>query len=326
MQWDVGAADTTSAFWFRARVDEHELAWAAGFFDGDGWAAAVRNRKRSSRRPMARINQAGANGVPEVLVRFRVAVGVGRVAGPRREPGRQDMYSWIASSRRDVTQVGELIGPWLSSGKRVQFRATAGLSFEHPPISSSAWAAGFFDAEGSTCLSDHRSHPGFKYVEATITQGSLASMPEELVRFTRVVGVGQVYGPYRQDGANELVYRWRVQKLDGVRQVLHLLLPWLGEVKRTQAFGAIATLDGQPALPRGRVEWGSHKTHCIHGHGYATARIRPYGNRGKGVPRRPSKQCLVCVRDQARARRAEENKIGGLSAADRDVREDGTTC
>ena len=283
-------------------MDEHELAWAAGFFDGDGWAALVGGGRGRRRRPMAQINQADANGVPEVLTRFRDAVGVGRVAGPKIEDGRQDIYRWVASSHADVRQTGELIGPWLSSEKRVQFADTAGLTFEHRPGSTPAWAAGFFDAEGSTCLSDHRSHPGFSAIEATITQGSVASVPQELERFKELVGVGEIYGPYEQSGANELVYRWRVHRLDAVRQVLHLLLPWLGDVKRIQALNAIVTMDRQPSLPRGRPEWGSHKTRCINGHEYATGRIRAYVSRGVGVQRRPSKQCLVCTREQARVR------------------------
>ena len=143
-------------------------------------------------------------------------------------------------------------------------------------------------------------------------------MPEELIRFHRIVGVGNLYGPYEQDGANELVYRWRVQTLDGVRLVLHVLLPWLGGVKRVQALRAIETMDDQPTLPRGRPDWGSHKSHCVHGHEYATGRIRLYVSRGIGIPRRVSKQCLACGREQARAKReAAQSKIGGPSAADR---------
>lgn len=300
-------------------MDEHELAWAAGFFDGDGWTALVRSGERRRRRPMARINQAGTGGVPQVLTRFREAVGVGRVAGPKIEEGRQDLYWWVASSHRDVARAGELIGPWLSSEKRAQFSTAMGLQFSRAPRSSRAWAAGLFDAEGSTCLSEHRSHEGYKSIEATITQGSIGGAPDELVRFQEVVATGQLYGPYEQEDANELVYRWRLQTLDGVRQVVHVLLPWLGDVKRAQALIAIETMDRQPALPRGRPEWGSHKTHCVHGHEYATARLRPYVSRGKGIERRPSKQCLVCVRERARAKRSANAKIGGPSAADQDI-------
>ena len=307
-------------------MDERELAWAAGFFDGDGWAALVRDRSRARGQPHAQINQAGRDGVPEVLLRFRKAVGVGRVAGPKAEVGRQDLYWWIASSRGDVVRAGELIGPWLSDQKRVQFHDAVGLAFGAPPADCSAWAAGLFDAEGSTSLSDHRSHATYKYVEASITQSSDLTTPQELVRFRRVVGQGQIYGPYGRDGTNLPVYRWRVQQVDEVRRVVHLLVPWLGRVKRTQAFGALNVVDAQPSLFPGRADWGSHKTHCIHGHEYATARIRPYATRGVGVPRRPSKQCLRCTREQARARIQARSKIGGPSAADLDVCDDGATC
>ncbi len=274
---------------------------------------------------MAQINQADARGVPEVLTRFRDAVGVGRVAGPKVEEGRQDLYWWVASSRGDVSRTGELIGPWLSSEKRGQFHSAVAIAFEHPPLDTFAWAAGLFDAEGSVSLSDHQSHAGYRVIEAAITQGGGDAMPEELTRISSLFQRGNVNGPYVQDGANELVYRWRASRADDVRSVIHLIYPWLGRVKRSQAIAALRVIDAQPTLPRGRVEWGSHKTHCVHGHEYATARIRPYASRGTGVQRRASKQCLACVREQARAGRAVK-KIGDLSAADLDRHEGTATC
>jgi hypothetical protein len=296
-------------------LDEHELAWAAGFFDGDGWAALVREKQRRTGQPKAQINQGSLTGVPEVLLRFRDAVGVGRVAGPKVEDGREPLYRWVASSRGDVTRVGSAIGPWLSDQKRDQFAAAVGLTFRAPAIDSFAWAAGLFDAEGCVSLCVHRSHLGYKVIDGAVTQGGTA-LPQELSRFRAVVDVGKTYGPYTQKGAREPIYRWRCQTLDGVRCVIHLLLPWLGDVKRKQAFGALKVMDDQTTLPRGRPEWGSHKTHCVHGHEYASARVRAYKSRGVGVPRRPNEQCLICAREQARAIRGAQKKIGGPSAAD----------
>jgi hypothetical protein len=98
---------------------------------------------------------------------------------------------------------------------------------------------------------------------------------------------------------------------------MHALAPRLGSVKTLQARRALRVVVGQAVLPRGRPEWGSHKTHCIHGHEYASARVRPYVSRGVGTQRRENKQCLVCAREQARARRITvRRKIGGPSAAD----------
>jgi len=292
-------------------MDEHELAWAAGFFDGDGWAASVRERRRRTGQPMAQINQGSLTGVPEVLVRFRDAVGVGRVAGPKIEEGREPLYRWVASSRGDVTRVGSAIGPWLSDQKRDQFAAAVGLTFRTPAIDSFAWAAGLFDAEGCVSLCVHRSHPGYKVIDGAVTQGGMA-LPQELSRFRAVVEIGKNYGPYKQIRANEPIFRWRCQTLDGVRCVIHRLLPWLGDVKRKQAFAAIQFMDDQPSLPRGRPDWGSHKTHCIHGHEFASARMRPYVSRGVGIQRRYNLQCLTCTREQARARRiAAKRQIDG---------------
>lgn len=283
-------------------MDEHELAWAAGFFDGDGWAALVRYGRRSKGRPMAQINQADARGVPEVLTRFRDAVGVGRIGGPKVEEGRADPYWWVASSRADVKRTGELIGPWLSSAKRGQFRAAVGLTFRRPPLVSRPWAAGLFDAEGSVSIGKHHTHLGYKVIDASVTQIGAAAAPEELVRFRSMIALGKVNGPYDQAGASGPVYRWRLSRVDEVRVLLHLLGPWIGTTKRRQALNAIRVIDAQPVLPRGRAEWGRHKTHCVHGHEYMTGRVRPYRSRG-GEQRRVSKQCLVCAREQARARR-----------------------
>ena len=256
---------------------------------------------------MAQINQSSLDGVPEVLRRFRDAVGVGRIGGPKIEDRREPLYWWVASSRGDVRRTGELVGPWLSTQKRAQFETAVSLRFDMNSIDSFAWAAGLFDAEGWTSLSDRSSHVGYKAIEAGVTQGG-AGVPEELLRFARCVLLGRVNGPYDQEGANEPVYRWRIHTADDVRRMLHVLLPWLGTVKRRQAFGAIAVIDSQPPLLRGRVEWGSHKTHCVHGHEYASARVRPYVGRGVGIQRRVNKQCLVCARDQARARRLATKK------------------
>jgi hypothetical protein len=107
------------------------------------------------------------------------------------------------------------------------------------------------------------------------------------------------------------VYRWKVAALSDVDRVLAELWPWLGVVKRTQAQHMLDVLRSQTALPRGNPAWGNRKTHCVNGHEYATARVRPYVGRGKGEQRRDNQQCLACLRDYARMRREK-----GKSTAD----------
>ena len=124
-------------------MDRHELAWAAGFFDGEGWAA---KRKRGVH---SRINQAGPNGRPEVLLKFLRIVGVGRLKGPQCTEGKQDLYWWEATSRPDVARVAETIGPWLCEVKRTQFERALGREL-HLAIWPSARLARF--KPGTGCL------------------------------------------------------------------------------------------------------------------------------------------------------------------------------
>jgi hypothetical protein len=298
-------------------MDRHELAWAAGFFDGEGWAA-----KNKTRGVQARINQADDNGIPAVLIRFQAALdGLGAIAGPFRKPERRDLYSWTVSSRTDVALLFSLLRPWLGFVKSLQFATATGGAV---PVQSNiapnedvwrAWAAGLFDGEGSTYLLKHRTHPGYLVGELAVTQSSLVGSPEVLRRFAAVVSAGNIAGPFTQRSATKDVYRWKAGARVDVERVLAEMWPWLGEVKRAQAQRMLDVVRAQPELPRGNPAWGNRKTHCINGHEYATARMRPYVARGVGNPRRENQQCLVCLRDYARKQRETRR-----SAADDDRR------
>ena len=150
-------------------------------------------------------------------------------------------------------------------------------------------------------------------------------MPEVLERFAMIVGRGRLYGPYKQKGARLDVYRLNLLNAEEIEATAARIWPWLGPVKRAQANAVLKVLRSQPALPRGRPDWGNHKTHCVNGHEYATARIRAYVSRGKGEQRRDSKQCLYCAREQARARR-EQKKRPAIDDDRRSQMTRGSTC
>jgi hypothetical protein len=282
-------------------MDRHELAWAAGFFDGEGWA------NRSGRGVHSRINQSDDDGVPEVLLRFRSAVGRGRIHGPVREEGRKDLYYWGVSSRGDVDAVARVIWPWLGNVKRGEFMATIGSvstaeAETLPRTELLAWAGGLYDGEGSASLSRHRTHKGHFSPEVAVTQSG-TSCPEVLERLHGVIGRGRIYGPYTQEGATLPVFRWKASALNDVEHSLYVLAPWVGSVKREQARRVARVLIEQGRLLRGNPAWGNRKTHCIKGHEYATARLRPYVSRGRGIPLRDGQQCLVCLREYVREQR-----------------------
>jgi len=288
-------------------MDRHELVWAAGFFDGEGWAG-----KNGARGVQARINQADVNGVPAVLTRVQRAFGgVGTIGGPVVKPDRAPLYSWSVSNRDDLAAMLELLKPWLGSVKLLQLSSAINrpTPVAKPAIPSDewrAWGAGLFDGEGSSSLLKHRTHAGYMSGELCITQSSLVGSPEVLRRFMAIVNAGHISGPYEQRNATMDVYRWKAAALKDVESVLAVIWPWLGEVKRAQAARMLDVLHAQAELPRGNPAWGNRKTHCVNGHEYATARVRPYIARGGGVQRRDNQACLVCLRDYARKQRQRE--------------------
>jgi hypothetical protein len=297
-------------------MDRHELAWAAGFFDGEGWAA--RNKTRGVQ---SRINQSDNDGVPEVLLRFQQVVGRGRIDGPVREDGRKDLYYWQVSSRADVSAVANLIWPWLGDVKRTEFLAALGETPTSPRQDLSrtellAWAGGLYDGEGSASLSAHRTHKGHYSPEVAVTQSG-TMCPQVLERLRNIMGRGRIYGPYTQEGATLPVFRWKTSALSDVENSLYLLAPWVGSVKRDQARRVLRVLVEQGRLPRGNPAWGNRKRHCVNGHEYATARLRPYVSRGRAIPQRENHNCLVCLREYAREQRRIKR-----SAADPDRRSD----
>lgn len=111
-------------------LDTHELAWAAGFFDGEGWAGVRRSttwskilqEERISGVPGLRIVQTD----PYVLRRFQWAIGgMGTIAGPKKlaNPNHSDRWEWQSNSWTEAQAITCLLWPWLSPVKRDQCHA-----------------------------------------------------------------------------------------------------------------------------------------------------------------------------------------------------------
>lgn len=124
-----------------------------------------------------------------------------------------------------------------------------------------AWAAGFFDGEGSTFLRLTRRHKGGttgKDYPLTTVEMSVAQVrPEPLRRFHGIVGAGKMGGPYGGSGNRRPSYRWNTAGRPSAARVLTLLWPYLSEPKKEQARRVWAELAARrgpkspqlPALP-----------------------------------------------------------------------------
>jgi hypothetical protein len=286
-------------------LESHDFAWAAGFFDGEGWA------NRSSRGVHSRINQAGPDGVPDVLTKFQRIVGVGRIKGPVIVEGKQPLYFWEATSRPDLVRVVERIAPWLCPVKRAEFEHTLGAAL--PPVrwpgsmsEELAWAGGFFDGEGSTYLEKHRTHAGYFYPVLYVPQSAEVGIAPEIVRLQRAIGFGTISGVRQPKPPRKPYRRWRVFTVEKVFRALHMLWPFIGELKRAQARRAMQVVLAQPDLVRGNPAFGvAGSRYCLRGHDKWNARVRPFRGRGKNEtdPLNHFRQCMTCVRDDARKRR-----------------------
>lgn len=118
-----------------------------------------------------------------------------------------------------------------------------------------AWAAGLFDGEGCTHykVESKRSRPNL-----VISIGQIDR--QVLDRFHEAVGQGTVNGPYRH-GKWAPMYQFQAFGLERCEEIMRLLWPWLGDVKREQ-FEA-----GRAALLAVRTDFVMLKgPRCRYGH------------------------------------------------------------
>lgn len=97
-------------------IDRENLAWCAGFFDGEGCFSTSKATTRHPNR-YARVNISQVN--REVLDKFRSTVGVGVVRGPYDRPN-QPMFSYNLSNWPEIQHLICVLWPWLGEVKKEQ--------------------------------------------------------------------------------------------------------------------------------------------------------------------------------------------------------------
>ena len=107
-------------------------------------------------------------------------------------------------------------------------------------VEARAWAVGLFDGEGSTSASDQWSTPHLSVPQSGHTK------PEVLVRFLEIVQVGSIRGPDITPG-RQPYWCFGASGPKAV-QILELLWPSLGPVKREQAELILAAYRTHPTF------------------------------------------------------------------------------
>lgn len=300
-----------------SQLDPLLLAWAAGFFDGEGstFVSERANRPGYLRLDVS-VPQSDHTGIPEVLLRFQKAVlGMGSIGRPNGD----DVYLWRPNGFMEAQATLALLWGHLGAVKRAQAAAVMG-SVQHQYATGRcrprgprparrrhdgehmgtgvlrpsarelglAWAAGFLDAEG--CFGVYRSMarkngPVWKRIRLSASQhGEAGSPPDVLLRVQRTLGTGRIERHGEPDD-----FKWLVEGDERVSEALDLVMPSLGRVKREQAQVALAQF-------RTQVRLKGNAAHCRRGHEYTRLATMKAG--------RVRKICNACDRLLERAKRA----------------------
>ena len=105
-----------------------ELAWAAGLFDGEGSLTCTMNggtlRSKTGYIGTPRVQvQIGQSYSPEVLERFKDAVGVGYVLGPYTKAGHGPRWQFTTVKYEACQWIVIQLWPYLSGPKKDQMKA-----------------------------------------------------------------------------------------------------------------------------------------------------------------------------------------------------------
>lgn len=137
-----------------------------------------------------------------------------------------------------------------------------------------AWAAGFFDGEGSIYCSWVRGQSNENKHRRLFIGISQSGDPQTLHRFRDAVRVGTISGPYKHGRGGKDFWHLQIYRFEYVQACFAMLWPFLSEPKRAQIERNVkeyeATRTSEPAYnpDQGPDSYQSKKTHCPQGHPY----------------------------------------------------------
>lgn len=104
-------------------INREELAWAAGFFDGEGHTKVMHPVRRYGNKPTTRLQLSIAQVSKETLEKFKSAVGsLGKIYGPYGpyKQNQKPYYQYTTTTYEEAQAVIAMLWHWLGSIKRNQ--------------------------------------------------------------------------------------------------------------------------------------------------------------------------------------------------------------
>jgi len=100
---------------------EINIAWATGFYDGDGSMCCTSNNGKKYQRLQLTIGQKDYNGkVADTLVKFKNIVGCGYIYQKNKKGKEINQHQFFVTKREDVKKVINLLWKHLSISKKNQ--------------------------------------------------------------------------------------------------------------------------------------------------------------------------------------------------------------
>lgn len=114
-----------------------ELAWAAGFFDGEGSTKKIYYRYKTKKgikcKPSRNVCMSVSQSEITTLKRFKKAInGIGHINGPYQyKPNRRPYWTWSVSCK-SARETFKLLKPYLSQPKKDQYKVVYAELFTVP--------------------------------------------------------------------------------------------------------------------------------------------------------------------------------------------------
>lgn len=109
-----------------------------------------------------------------------------------------------------------------------------------------AWAAGFFDGEGTTCCIQRKGRKDGYRISMSIPQVHIGP----LERFHKVVAGGRICLRNARSERAQACYVWQAQSYDECKKVRDLLEPYWTDIKKEQASKAFEVFETSPSFGR----------------------------------------------------------------------------